>query len=240
MDVARAALRGSAVVAALAMTTACLPGQDRDGGDGGGESESTSKGGQQLSEEQARSVLPDEDELPGELQIDDTKDTADTAHDPESTSYPATCLDVELNGEEGKALDSHIKTKTTQNYTGDYGGVVSVTVVSHDIPVPGELFDAAGAALASCSEFSKIDKRGTTKWKVEPAALPPMGDRTYVVGLEMLSGDKLFSGGKAQLAGVTIGHNLVYIVYTAGPKSQLSTEVVEEMTRTTVDHLEQL
>lgn len=230
-------LRTSAVIAALAMTAACLPGDEGSSGDGGGESESPAKGGQQLSEEQARSVLPEEGELPGELA---PEDPPETQRDPETTSYPATCLDVELDGKEGQALDEHVKVKAKQNYAGDFGGVVSVTVVSHDIPVPGKLFDAAGEAQSACTTFRKIDKRGTTKWKVEPAALPPMGDRTYVVGLEMLSGDKVFAGGKAQLAGVTIGHNLVFIVYTAGPKSQLSTEVVEEMARTTVDDLEQL
>ncbi|WP_435201811.1 hypothetical protein [Janibacter sp. GS2] len=236
MVFARAVVRGSAVVAALALTSACLPG-DGDGGGGGGEPESTAKGGQQLTEEQATSALPTKEQLPAELTVDETEDSP---RDPESTSYPATCRDVELDGEEGRTLDTHVRAKTSQNYSGDFGGVVSVTVVSHDTAVPGELFDAAGAAQSTCAEFTKIDKQGTTKWAIEPATLPPMGDRTYVVGLEMLSGDKMFVGGKVQLAGVSLGHNLVYIVYSAAPESQLSTQVVEEMARTTVDNLEEL
>lgn len=239
MDFARAARRGSAVVAALAMTTACLPAGDGEGssGDGGGKSESTSKGGHQLSEEQARSALPSGEELPGELEVDQGEDIE---RDPEATSYPTTCLDVELKGEEGEALAEHVTAKASEDYVGDYGGALSITVTSHDTQVPGKLFDAAGTAQGSCTEFSKMDKTGTTKWKAEPAALPPMGDRTYIVGLEMLSGDTDFNGGTVQLAGVTIGHNLVYIVYSAKPTSRLSTEVVEELARTTVDNLEQL
>lgn len=235
MVFARAVVRGSAVVAALALTSACLPG---DGGGGsGGDPEPTAKGGEQLTKEQARSVLPTEDQIPAELTVDET---GGSANDPESTSYPATCRDLELDGEEGRNLDTHMKVKTTQNYAGDFGGVVRVTVLSHDTPVPGKLFDAGGAAQSTCTEFTKIDKQGTTKWKIEPAALPPMGDRTYVVGLEMLSGDKTFVGGTIQLAGVSVGHNLVYIVYSAAPQSQLSTEVVEELARATVANLEEL
>lgn len=113
-------------------------------------------------------------------------------------------------------------------------------MTSHASPVPGELFDDAGAAQSSCAEFSKTDHGETTEWKIVPANMEPMGDRTYVVGLRMTDGDDLFTGGLVRLGGVSIGHNLVYIVFSAGPESQLSPEVVEHLARATVDNLEEL
>ena len=244
MTMTHVARRGGAVLAALLLTTACLPAND-SGGDDEETSESLPKGGQQLTEEEIRSVLPGEDEVPQEMGRDD-EEVDEAAHDPESSSYPATCRDVELDGEEGTALDEHQTAKVTQGYTGSYGGVVNVTVASHDEVVPGELFDAAGAAQETCTEFTKTNKDAstnkvsTTKWKLTPATIKPMGERTYIANLEMLSGDEVFKGGTVQLVGVTIGHNLVYIVYSAGPKSNLSTQVVEELAQTTVDNLEAL
>lgn len=234
---ARAVRRGGAVIAALLLTTACLPGTDAGDEE---TSEPTTKGGQELTEDEIRSALPREDQLPEELAIDEEIQDDDEGHDPESSSYPTTCRDVELDGEEGKALDEHVTAKVTRGYAGSFGGVVNVSLVSHDTPVPGDLLDAAGEAQNTCAEFSKTNKDGTTKWKITPSSITPMGDRTYVVGLEMLSGDEVFTGGTVQLAAVTIGHNLVYIVYSAGPQSQLSTDVVEELARTTVDNLEEL
>lgn len=236
MVMTRLARRGGAVVAALLVTTACLPGTDSGGEE---TSEPATKGGQELTEDEVRSALPTQDQLPEELAVD-KKFTEEEGHDPEASSYPTTCRDVELDGEEGQDLDDHVSAKVTQGYAGDFGGVVNVSVVSHDTAVPGELFDAAGAAQKTCAEFSKTNKDGTTKWKITPSSLTPMGDRSYVVALEMLSGDEIFTGGTVQLAGVTLGHNLVYIVYSAGPQSQLSTQVVEELAQTTVDNLEGL
>lgn len=227
---AGAALRSSAAVAALVLTTACLPGSDGEG------SEATAKGGAQLTEEEARAALPGKDELPSELGLDGDDVPP---RDSEASSYPTTCRDVELKGEEGAALEEHITAKAGQNYAGENGGVITVTVTSHDRPVPGALFDDAGAAESTCAEFSKTDNQGTTKWKIVPSNLAPMGERTYVTGLEMLEGDELFTGGRIQLAGVAIGHNLVYIVYSAGPYSELPLSLVETVAQTTVENLEE-
>src|SRR5690606_28639448 len=93
MAAARAALRAAAIIAALGLVSACLPGSAAD--------PSTSeppKGGQQLSEEQARSALPTEGQLPVDLDVD-ADDTEATQLDPEATAYPSTCLDVQLGGE---------------------------------------------------------------------------------------------------------------------------------------------
>ena len=238
MTMTHVARRGGAVLAALLLTTACLPAND-SGGDDEETSESLPKGGQQLTEEEIRSVLPGEDEVPQEMGRDD-EEVDEAAHDPESSSYPATCRDVELDGEEGTALDEHQTAKAAQGYTGAYGGAVKVTVASYDEVVPGELFDAAGAAQETCTEFSKTNTYGTTKWKLTPATIKPMGERTYIANLEVLSGDESVKGRTSQIAGVTIGHNLVLIAYSAGPKSNLSTQVVEELAQTTVDNLEAL
>ena len=237
MTMTHVARRGGAVLAALLLTTACLPAND-SGGDDEETSESLPKGGQQLTEEEIRSVLPGEDEVPQEMGRVDEDDGS--ARDPETSFYPKTCRDVEFDGEAGTALDEHQTAKAAQGYTGAYGGAVKVTVASYDEVVPGELFDAAGAAQETCTEFSKTNTYGTTKWKLTPATIKPMGERTYIANLEMLSGDEVFKGGTVQLVGVTIGHNLVYIVYSAGPQSRLSTQVVEELAQTTVDNLEAL
>lgn len=236
MDFARVAGRSATMIAAVCLVTACLPG---DGGDSSSTSGSQeAKGGQELSQEQARAALPRAEQLPSEVSID-PKETDSSDNDPEATAYPATCLDVQLDGERGAALaDEHRTAKVTQGYQGEYGGVLSVSISSHDTPVPAELFDDAGAAQATCAEYTKIDSAGTTKWKLEPSTVPPMGERTYAVGLEMLEGDQTFVGGKVHLSAVSIGHNLVYIVYSAGPASQLSTQTVEELAATTVKNLE--
>ena len=231
------ARRGGAVLAALLLTTACLPDGD-SGGDDEETSESLPKGGQQLTEEEIRSVLPGEDEVPQEMGRVDEDDGS--ARDPETSFYPKTCRDVEFDGEAGTALDEHQTAKAAQGYTGAYGGAVKVTVASYDEVVPGELFDAAGAAQETCTEFSKTNTYGRTKWKLTPATIKPMGERTYIANLEVLSGDESVKGRTSQIAGVTIGHNLVLIAYSAGPKSNLSTQVVEELAQTTVDNLEAL
>ena len=237
MTMTHVARRGGAVLAALLLTTACLPAND-SGGDDEETSESLPKGGQQLTEEEISSVLPGEDEVPQEMGRVDEDDGS--ARDPETSFYPKTCRDVEFDGEAGTALDEHQTAKAAQGYTGAYGGAVKVTVASYDEVVPGELFDAAGAAQETCTEFSKTNTYGTTKWKLTPATIKPMGERTYIANLEVLSGDESVKGRTSQIAGVTIGHNLVLIAYSAGPKSNLSTQVVEELAQTTVDNLEAL
>lgn len=242
MPVRRAALRCGALLAALALTTACVP--SPAGGDDespGSSSSSTSsappKGGQPLTENQAESALPSGDEIPGELTVDAEDPLTE---DPEASSDPTVCRDVQLDGEEGDVLDEDTTVKARRAYSGHEGGVVTVQVTSHASPVPGELFDDAGAAQSSCAEFSKTDHGETTEWKIVPANMEPMGDRTYVVGLRMTDGDDLFTGGLVRLGGVSLGHNLVYIVFSAGPESQLSPEVVEQLARATVDNLEEL
>lgn len=242
MPVRRAALRSSALVAALVLTTACLPGDD-DASDGTPSSTSTSestalsKGGQPLTEQQAEEALPAGDEIPGQIVVGPDNPPDD---DPDASSDPAVCRDVQLDGDEGDILDEDTAVTAKRDYTGREGGVVSVRITSHDSPVPGELFDDAGAAQSSCAEFTKTDHGETSTWKIIPANLEPMGDRTYVVGLRMLEGDDLFAGGQVRLAGVSIGHNLVYIIYSAGPESRLPPEVVEDLARATVDNLEEL
>src|SRR5699024_7042282 len=216
------ALRGGAMIAALTLTTACLP--SADGGGDEETTEQTAKGGQQLTEEEVSAALPTEGEqVPGELTLVESEDSE---QDPEATAYPATCLDVELGGEEGQALDEHEAAQDKATYTGPQNGIITVTVTSYDAPVPDALFDDAGAAQSSCAEYTKIDERARTKWKLEPTTLPPMGERTYSASVEMLSSTdpadrKDFVGGTVHLAAVSTGHNLVYIVLAAGNKSNL-------------------
>lgn len=232
MAAARTALRVAAITAALGLVGACLPGRAADPSTSG-----PPKGAQQLTAAQARAALPTEEQLPVDLEVD-ADETEGSELDPEATAYPTTCLDVQLGGEEGTALDEHEVAEAYQGYESEYGGVVSVRVISHDIRVPETLFEAAGRAQGSCAEFTKIDGDGTTTWKLEPATMPLLGDHTYTVGLEMLSGDELFVGGTVRLAGVAVGHNLVYIVYSAGPASSLSPEAVTDLAEATVKNLE--
>lgn len=243
MPVRRAALRSSALLVALALTTACVPSIDGGADEGSSSSSSTSdssapsKGGQPLTEKQAEAALPDGSEIPGEITVDPEEPQDE---DPDASSDPDVCRDIQLDGEEGEILDEETTVRAQRNYAGHEGGVVSVQVTSHASPVPGALFDDAGAAQSECAEFAKTDHGVTTTWKIVPANLEPMGDRTYVVGLRMLDGDSTFAGGLVRLAGVSIGHNLVYIIYSAGPESQLSPEVVEHLAVATVDNLEEL
>lgn len=224
-------IAGSATIAALTLTAACLPGGEEDA--------SEAPGSEQLTQEEADSVLPTADQLPQDLRIDEEADE-DVGQDEEATSYPATCLDLELDGDEGKALEEHEVVKAYRGYASPYGGVVSLRVISHDIDIPEKLFDDAGKAMTKCAEYSKIDKQGTTRWEVEPAGVTNLGERTYAITAKMLSGDKQFVGGTVQLVGITVGHNLVYIVYSAGPYSSLSTNAVQDLADTALQNLEDL
>lgn len=240
MTIAETALRSGAVIAAVTLTAACLPMADSGGDEE--TTEQTVKGSQQLTEEEITAALPtDGEEVPSELTI---VESDDSGQDPEATAYPSTCLDVELGGEEGSALEEHEAAQDKVTYQGPRGGIVTVTVTSYDAPVPDALFDDAGAAQSSCAEYTKIDDRARTKWKLEPTTLPPMGERTYSASVEMLSSTdpedkKHFVGGKVHLAAVSAGHNLVWIVHSAGNQSTLSTETVEELAAATTENLEE-
>ena len=123
---------------------------------------------------------------------------------------------------------------------GSEGGYLSVTVSSHDQPVPAQLFDDAGAAESQCGTFQLIDKEGTTSWKLSRVAFPQLGDRTYTTRVEATTEGDIFRGGVIQIAGVSVGNNLVYVVYSAGPASRYEPTAVETFAKTTVDNLNAL
>lgn len=99
-----------------------------------------------------------------------------------------------------------------------------MTVSSHDQPVPAQLFDDAGAAESQCGTFQLIDKEGTTSW----------------TRVEATTEGDIFRGGVIQIAGVSVGNNLVYVVYSAGPASRYEPTAVETFAKTTVDNLDAL
>ena len=100
--------------------------------------------------------------------------------------------------------------------------------------------DDAGAAESQCGTFQLIDKEGTTSWKLSRVAFPQLGDRTYTTRVEATTEGDIFRGGVIQIAGVSVGNNLVYVVYSAGPASRYEPTAVETFAKTTVDNLNAL
>lgn len=235
MGNARTAGRALATLTALALLTGCVPGlvpeRDRPPAD------PVSHG--QLSAEQLGAVLPTEEQLPEGFSIEEGAEgqDSDAGPDPEATAYPATCLDVRLGGTSGTDLASHKVAGATRSFVGDEGGTLSVKVSTHDLPVPGKLFDDAGAAQSQCGTFQLIDNGGVTTWKLARVAFPQLGDRTYATRVESTTEGDIFKGGVVQLAAVSLGHNLVYIVYSAGPASRYDPTAVETFAQATVDNL---
>ena len=235
MALARAARRSMTVVAALAavmVTSGCLSG----GADEPPESSRGLAGGHALSGAGAEEVLPNESSLPPEIRVVD--ESGDNAPDTEATTYPATCLDARLAGREAQALEEHEQVRRARTYAGRSGGSFTVRVVSHDIPVPRELFDDAGAAHARCGEFQVIDHGGTTRWELVPAAFALLGERTYAMRLTALAGDEDFVGGRVQVAAISIGHNLIHLVYAAGTRSDFDPALLEELAEIAVANLQ--
>ena len=148
----RTAARGLVMLGALALVAGCIPTLADD--DPTGDPSTAKVGAGQLTEEQIASVLPGEDEIP-EGFSPETDEGAPS--DPEATAYPATCLDVRLAGTAGKELGTHRTARRTADFVGSEGGYLSVTVSSHDQPVPAQLFDDAGAAESQCGTFQLID-----------------------------------------------------------------------------------
>lgn len=228
------AKRSVMIIAVLALTSACLSGAKNDPSTGA----DPTRGGQQLTAAEAVEALPDAASLPEQLYI--SEETLEDTRDNEATAYPATCLDARFSGPEAKALDEHEEVQGARGYMGTKGGSYNVFVSSHDISVPAKVFDDAGAAQGDCSEFQLIDKTGTTKWELVPSTFELMGERTYSIRVRMLSGDEEFVGGRVQIAAVSIGHNLVYIVHAAGPRSNFDPALAEKLAVITVDNLESL
>lgn len=230
-------VRALGLVAALAVVTAgCLPGS---GGDDPPSTAAPAVGHGQLNEDQAESVLPQEDQMPAGFRRD-TVDEEPSGEDPQASAYPASCLDVRLAGEVGKDLRTHRTTRARRTWAGEVGGSLTVSVSSHDVDVPAELFDDAGAAQGECATFQLIDDSGTSTWKLSPVTFPPLGERTYSMRVESTTEGDVFKGGVVQMAGVSVGHNLVHVVYAAGPASKYDSGIVERVARTTVDNLEAL
>ncbi|MFJ6132343.1 hypothetical protein [Janibacter terrae] len=230
-------VRGIGLVAALAVVTAgCVPGI---GGEDPASSTPPPVGHGRLSEEQAASVLPGDDQMPSGFRRD-TVEQETSGDDPQSTAYPATCLDVRLAGDVGKDLRTHRTTRVKRAWAGEVGGSLTVTVSSHDVAVPTQLFDDAGSAQGQCATFQLIDESGTSSWKLSPVTFPPLGERTYSMRVESTTEGDVFKGGVVQVAGVSVGHNLVHVVYAAGPGSRYDSRIVETVARTTVDNLEAL
>ena len=135
----RTAARGLVMLGALALVAGCIPTLADD--DPTGDPSTAKVGAGQLTEEQIASVLPGEDEIP-EGFSPETDEGAPS--DPEATAYPATCLDVRLAGTAGKELGTHRTARRTADFVGSEGGYLSVTVSSHDQPVPAQLFELLG------------------------------------------------------------------------------------------------
>lgn len=233
----RTAVRGLVGLAALALVSGCVPGVGGDDGGDGPEQQPVGRG--QLTEAQVESALPKEEQAPEGFAIDDEVDE-DSAPDTEGSAYPASCLDVRLAGNARDDLAPHQKTKLKRSFTGDNGGVLSVTVTSYDTQVPDRLFDDAGASQSGCGTFQLIDKTGTTSWKLDQVAFPQLGDRTYSTRAESTTDGDIFKGGVVQIAGVSVGNNLIYTVYAAGPQSAYDPAAAETLTKATVDNLNAL
>lgn len=223
-------------IAALALTAGCVPTLGRDTPSSSTTTEAVGRG--QLTEEQLRSVLPADDQPPSGFTLDTSQSEGP---DPDSTTYPAVCDDVRLQGTTADDLEEHKVASAQKSYVGENGrGVLSVKVTSYDEPVPEALFDDAGQALSRCSTFKIIDRHGTSDWKLDPVSLQPAGDRTWTIRVQNTTEGDAFGGGVVQVASASLGNNRVHVVQSAGEASTYRSEAVEQLVGATVAELEAL
>lgn len=93
-------------------------------------------------------------------------------------------------------------------------------------------------AHATCGGFEVIDKGGTTRWQLVPSAFPLLCEHSYAMRVTALAGDEDFVGGRVQVAAISIGHNLIHLVYAAGTQSNFDPALTEDLTEITVANLE--
>lgn len=224
--------RRGALLAALtvaATSAGCLP------GDAPSTSSSTSATGSgALTEEQATLALPLVSELPVTAYVD--KDPIPP--DPDQSSYPARCKDVTLAGTTARTALEQRQVHVERGFHIGQGGYLSVRIDSYSTPVPGEIFDMAGEAIAECQSFQLIDKEGTTSWDLVDLAFPNLGDRTYAVRATNTTRKHKGYKGNVEVAGIAVGHNLVKIVYAVTPPSKETPGLSEKVARRVLDNLE--
>lgn len=237
------ARRAAAVAATVvAVTSACLPGV-------GGDDPSTTSAapatptkdpGRQLTEEEARLALPIPAELPSTFTtISDDPEPADE----EQSSYPATCMDIKLDGQAAREhLDDRLSSAgrefDVQLPEGD-AGYASVRVSSFDQPVPDVVFDDAGASVGACQTFSLIDKDGSVEFETRLLSTPTVGDRSFGASFTNIEKGDDGEGGVIELYVSKKGHNLITVLYSRTKDQPVYDRLSERVMRTTMENLEE-
>lgn len=210
------------------LTVACVPGRD-------GDPTPEPAGRGLLTQEQLEATLPRDGQLPPSFTVAEAQD--DAWGDAESTTYPASCTDTMMTGYGRRDLRSHEQARASTDYEGEHGGILTVTVSTHDAQVPDQLFADAGAAQSQCGTFDTISQEGRFGWKSSPVVLPPIGDHNYSTRVVGTTPGDIFEGGTIQVGTVSVGHNLVHVFYSCGPESAYDPLAVPAFLETTVANL---
>ena len=165
---------------------------------------------QQIDKATARKALPTRADMPSKDWLVDIS----PASTYEPTYDPAECADVELAGSDAKKFrDEHRKVNEKARFSREKvngGGIIATYVESYDEPYPHSIFDDAGAAIASCDDYTESNNAGPdSSYSAKAISTPQIGDQTLAVRITSRDHDSY-----VDRMYVRSGHNLISVRMT--------------------------
>lgn len=190
---------------------------------------------QQIDKATARKALPTRADMPSKDWLVDIS----PASTYEPTYDPAECADVELAGSDAKTFrDEHRKVNEKARFSREKvngGGIIATYVESHDEPYPHSIFDDAGAAIASCDDYTESKNAGPdSSYSAKAVSAPQIGDQTLAV--RITSRDHDFYVDRMY---VRSGHNLITVM-TLGYDKDYDGKLMQDYAQGILDDLEKV
>lgn len=163
---------------------------------------------QQIDKATARKALPTRADMPSKAWLVDIS----PASTYEATYDPAKCADIELAGSPAKKFrEEHRKVNEKARFSRERvngGGIIATYVESYDEPYPTSIFDDAGAAIATCDEYTESNPSGPDSgYSAKAVTAPQLGDQTLAVRItsrrHAFYVDRMY---------VRSGHNLITVM----------------------------
>lgn len=188
---------------------------------------------QQIDKATARKALPTRADMPSKAWLVDIS----PASTYEPTYDPAECADVELGGSDAeKFRDEHRKVNEKARFSREKvngGGIIATYVESYDEPYPHSIFDDAGAAIASCDDYTESNSAGPdSSYSAKAVSAPQIGDQTLAV--RITSRDHDFYVDRMY---VRSGHNLITVM-TLGYDKDYDGKLMQDYAQGILDDLE--
>lgn len=186
----------------------------------------------QLTEPLATAALPTEQDLPESWQR--TNEGADQRRGGDGMkTEPTECADTYLAGTEatspkGAGQPTSVTTRFRLGSESPPDESMLVTVQSYDRAYPEKPFDAAGAAVATCGEYT-VDVEGGSQLRYELTGinLPNLGDRSFGVRRTTVVAKRQVVTNSIQFA---VDNNLVTVEHI-GMKSKPDPQLTERVAR---------